>query len=1419
MKKSVVLFLANILLFHFSHAQTDSILELDSSILLQSPPVLQNSQTSLITSLPGTHTHVLGVRPPHSSFLADPRTDITVTFNNPIETATINDTGSFKVVGEISGIHRGSFVYSQLNEVVTFIPEVPFLKSEVVRVFLSNQIKDDTNDTIHTFTSQFTIAIDPSPAKFEPAVTYSAGLRPLNIIVADLDADGDGDIVVPNSGKQLVAISRTVSVYMNNGDGTFAPQVTYDTDTQTGNLAPSGVCAADIDSDGDLDLLVANAIGKVSVLRNNGNGIFGTAESYFVGDGPTRIKAFDLDLDGDNDLIVTASGSLVFVLMNNGDGTFASRIRYFAGSCTWGLSVYDIDNDGDGDIITANFCSSDISVLFNRGDGTFTAPSRYTVGSVPRDLYIADLDNDGDGDIVSANQFSRSVTLWFNNGDGTFANRTDYLVKGQPVGIFISDIDGDEDMDVITANHFGGGSNTVSIWHNRGDGVLTTREDFLAGFQPIDVFVSDLDGDGDGDLATANWSANYFTVLKNSVPGITGVKFEDLNGNGVRDTNDLGLKDFLIEMEGGAEAQYATTNRLGEYYFVTEPGTYGVREIQQFPFEQTFPPAPGTHQFTLTAGEERADVDFGNQLPLLSVPDLCVSISGTQDASFGNCDPVDGYDLEAYCDACCADQACLDANPQIVCPPDVGNICPNCVNRNYQITFSNEGAALVDPCTLTVTLPPGILPDYLNITSVCDPGVNFTNAPDLVSGDIAMGFTLEWFNICDPNLPANKGCTLLIEAQVACCIAFGTTLTPECVSFTSVGDADLDACPNTDCEPPFEYTGPIDPNNKLLVFPKGLGPCNEVQPTDTLTYLVNFQNIGTAPARNVVIIDTLDFVDLDVTSVQTLQTSHEAELTISGPGILKWTFKDIFLPDSASDPQGSNGYVKFSVRPRSDVESGALIENTAGIFFDFNPPVITNTVVSKIAGDSLKMANFTSSSELCVIPYDFAFDYAGGEQSVSLLWDFGVDATPAASTENNLAGVTYSTSGNKIITLTATTGECFVTKVDTITVPVTIPLPIATITPNADTGICPGDTISLIADIAAAYLWSTGATTQSIPVAGPGSFSVITFNINGCSDTSDVVEVDFLLVPSIDAGPDVEVCIGDSVQLSATGAEDPEQTICIVRDNCLSLTNNLCKDGFARYTGTATSPSFRSFGAPSVKEIEFKVWFTNCGTIQLPTWTFFLNGVQIGSAPKILNIDCRCKPSSSNYPRTYTVTGPIIDSLFNFGSINTLGIGNNEDVTAIAGLSGVIKYASYPYSWSPVDGLSDPNVANPKASPALTTTYTASITDASGCVSKDDVLVSVFGICGNNNDKVQVCHVFQGNQQNLYNPGNPETLCVDKSSKAFHLAHGDFCGPCSGLKWGGPSSSDPSNELNKDVDLKDFESASLGQPANTIEIF
>ena len=142
-------------------------------------------------------------------------------------------------------------------------------------------------------------------------------------------------------------------------------------------------------------------------------------------------------------------------------------------------------------------------------------------------------------------------------------------------------------------------------------------------------------------------------------------------------------------------------------------------------------------------------------------------------------------------------------------------------------------------------------------------------------------------------------------------------------------------------------TGSYDPNDKQ-VTPEGIGDEGGISMEDSLlTYQIRFQNTGTDTAFTVVLRDTLD-ANLDPSSVVPGPSSHPYELTFLKGNILEFTFNNIMLPDSFVNEPASNGFVFFDVKWKRGLEYGDMMKNTAAIYFDFNEPIITNTVTNTL---------------------------------------------------------------------------------------------------------------------------------------------------------------------------------------------------------------------------------------------------------------------------------------------------------------------------------------------------------------------------------------------------------------------------------------------------------------------------------------
>jgi len=169
-----------------------------------------------------------------------------------------------------------------------------------------------------------------------------------------------------------------------------------------------------------------------------------------------------------------------------------------------------------------------------------------------------------------------------------------------------------------------------------------------------------------------------------------------------------------------------------------------------------------------------------------------------------------------------------------------------------------------------------------------------------------------------------------------------------------------------------EIVAAYDPNDKNG-YPLGHGPEHNIYPGTELEYRIRFQNTGNDTAFLVVIKDTIDTEVLDLTTVRPGVSSHDYTWDIEDESTLVFTFENILLPDSMTNELGSQGFVDFKIQQQPNLPLGTQIENRAGIYFDINPPIITNTSLHTLNWDFLEAVTHTVSPalrqvELSVIP-------------------------------------------------------------------------------------------------------------------------------------------------------------------------------------------------------------------------------------------------------------------------------------------------------------------------------------------------------------------------------------------------------------------------------------------------------------------
>jgi len=389
----------------------------------------------------------------------------------------------------------------------------------------------------HADWANASVTCSGSPSsQFAPPVSLPALVNTHDVKIADLNGDGRFDLVAANAG------SSAVSVWLGNGDATFGARMDFAVGAE-----PKNVAIGDLNGDGRLDLVTANQAGaSVSVLLANATGDFGfgPAADYAAcaGAHDVAIGDFNPAFDGNVDLLVASWGcNNVVLLRGSGDGTFQFGPGGFVGEAPHSVVAADFTGDGRLDVAFANHDSSSVDVAVQCVMSTSGCPSigwllvqTKAVGNGPHSIRTADLNGDGRWDLVVANDASNSISVLLGLAGGPFADAVNYPAGLAPKGVGIGDINGDGLLDLLSANTAGNypvccnpGGDTISVLLNTG-GAFAAPQSFTVGLTPFALSVADLDGDGDADVATANWHSNDVTILRNGGGGQPGGFLSDL---------------------------------------------------------------------------------------------------------------------------------------------------------------------------------------------------------------------------------------------------------------------------------------------------------------------------------------------------------------------------------------------------------------------------------------------------------------------------------------------------------------------------------------------------------------------------------------------------------------------------------------------------------------------------------------------------------------------------------------------------------------------------------------------------------------------------------------------------------------------------------------------------------------------------
>jgi CSLREA domain-containing protein len=342
----------------------------------------------------------------------------------------------------------------------------------------------------------------------------------LSVYAADVDQDGDVDVLGAASGADDVTWWENTA-----GDGSTWTERTVDGDFDGAN----SVYAADVDGDGDLDVLSStNVDDDVAWWENetiHRSAYYPAAGEVTVDtafDGAYDVYAGDVDGDGDMDVLGAAFDADDVAWWENtaGDGSAWSEhtvATAFDGASS--VQAADVDGDGDLDVLGAAwYLFANHVAWWENANGDGTSWTAHSVdGTFPGaiSVYAADVDGDGDVDVLGAANTADDIAWWENtNGDGSAW--TEHTVDGTFEGardVYAADVDGDGDLDVLGAANT---AHDITWWENTGDGSFSARHTVDAAFDGANsVYAADVDGDGDQDVLGAAYDADDIAWWEN----------------------------------------------------------------------------------------------------------------------------------------------------------------------------------------------------------------------------------------------------------------------------------------------------------------------------------------------------------------------------------------------------------------------------------------------------------------------------------------------------------------------------------------------------------------------------------------------------------------------------------------------------------------------------------------------------------------------------------------------------------------------------------------------------------------------------------------------------------------------------------------------------------------------------------------
>ena len=932
---------------------------------------------------------------------------------------------------------------------------------------------------------------------------------------ADLNSDGVQDVISVISSS--ISQREMGLIFFGRADQTFENPIDYIGDADAVSYNSGGFLEArDLNGDGITELISSHLLLDRFAWQSFNNSNLKFTNPHIIDDiQVSDIDYADFDGDGDEDITVvankTGSNQVIWYEKINGEFNYGPpNVLFEEHQSSKQIHAADLDNDGDMDIVLNKPGGDENGIhWFENLDGQGNFSNFQTIASNFFDLIqLEDMDQDGDLDVFGYDESSDGF-YWFENNNTVFSDQALILGVENVASFLFEDVDENGWKDIVYIKD----DNIVSLHKNNGAlGDFSAPINFVGIIGPLDehqIFLRDNDEDGDQDLLV--WNLNddnsflYFyehlggpNTFSNGSPVIA---LPDNTGRISVDDYD-GDQDMDLIIHSDDRSIYFIENFLNlskitgkSFLDENQNGIFDLGEFLIFPEEvlvnpdavATFPSGPGYFNFAVDNGTHNV---------------ACIVHPG-----FGfTTPPVVQVEVED------------DLNPDPICFGVFPNI--NIIKPIISISSAPTRCGFEVPFWL----------DYQNFGTVPGDAViafDIDSAAVYLSADpmpdSIVGQTIYWSH--ENLLPSHSG-QIEVLLQMPGVDFLGSFLDYDADIFIeSIGGTSLSE------SGAFLYTSQIncayDPNDKT-VEPSIPGNENFTLFGDTLNYLVRFQNTGTDTAFTVIIEDYLDS-DLDYTSLEVMGASHFYDVTLDQTtGRLVFVFDNILLPDSTTNEVKSHGFFRYRIQHKENLPEYTYIQNFASIYFDFNPPIVTNTVESILVSTYPLLVNAQNSN---------CSDANNG--SLTILFDLPFYESILWSTGDSTLSITNLSAGSYDLSVIYSDGS----QTDT-TFIITAPPAIEILDPIVQQLSC-FDIAEASIEITVeggtpdyTYAWSNAVFTANQYDLPAGTYTLTLTDANACTSSLEVIIDE--APAAIDVSADVSPisCFGftdGSIETSTTG--------------------------------------------------------------------------------------------------------------------------------------------------------------------------------------------------------------------------------------------------------------------------------------------